>query len=423
MDQGPRLLPLGRPRRFAKYAELEASLPKIMKKRPAYCDRIGLFRGQKSFTVWVKVRMAKGGEYKGRTYRPGESVEIKVGERTSWEWPDLEKERDRLQELADKGEPLVTLQPSSFEDYAAAWLERKKATIKGYGTTKGHVEKYLKPAFGRKALNAITVTDINKFIAQQHATLKPGTVQRQLATFNSILNDAVRAGELDRNPSERADRIRNIEGRDRFITEDEWKTILIAADTIEDVKVGRAELMPFEKRGWLRDFLTWAYHSAMRRGEIIGLTFSSIREVEPGYAVVEVTGTKSGKTRFVTCTPEMLAIVDRMKKAIREEGDNRIFPLSLTTVKRTLTKLWKATGLQDVRLHDLRRAHATMLVNMGVDVRTVAGRMGHSGTGMLAKHYAVDLGDKHAAGLFQAATERAIPTPDSAARHSKRGET
>ena len=56
-----------------------------------------------------------------------------------------------------------------------------------------------------------------------------------------------------------------------------------------------------------------------------------------------------------------------------------------------------------------------MLVSMGVDVRTVAGRLGHSGTGMLAKHYAVDLGDKHAAELFHAATDRAIGTSDSEA--------
>lgn len=411
----PSARPRGRPNRYAKYAELEASLPKVMAKRPAYCDRIGLFRGQRAFTVWVKVRMARGGDYKGRTYKPGESVEIKLGDRASWDWSELEQERDRLQRLADKGEPLVAKIPSSFGDYADAWLERKKATAKGYGTLKGHVGKHLKPAFGRKSLDAISVGDINKWIAGQRATLKPATVQRQMATLNAILNDAVRSGELDRNPTDRADRIRNIEARDRFVTDSEWQAILAAADKIENEKADRAELLPFEKRGWLRDFVTWAYHSGMRRSEIINLTYSSLRELEPGHTVVEVTGTKSGKSRFVTCTPEMLAIVERSKELEREEGDERIFPLSLTTAKRALTKLWKATGLQDVRLHDLRRTHATKLLLSGIDVRTVAGRLGHTGSTMLAKHYAVDRGDKQAAETFYVASLGITGTPKAAA--------
>ena len=74
----------------------------------------------------------------------------------------------------------------------------------------------------------------------------------------------------------------------------------------------------------------------------------------------------------------------------------------MTTLKRALTALWKATGLNDVRLHDLRRTHATILIQRNIDPRTIAGRLGHSGTAMLAKHYAVDLGDMEAARAFGA---------------------
>jgi len=46
--------------------------------------------------------------------------------------------------------------------------------------------------------------------------------------------------------------------------------------------------------------------------------------------------------------------------------------------------------------------HATILIQRNVDPRTVAGRLGHSGTAMLTKHYAVDLGDIEAAKTFAA---------------------
>ena len=98
--------------------------------------------------------------------------------------------------------------------------------------------------------------------------------------------------------------------------------------------------------------------------------------------------------------PSDLVIIEALRLLPRMDGDNRLFSLSMTTLKRSLAALWKATGLNDVRLHDLRRSHATILMSKGIDPRTIAGRLGHSGTAMLAKHYAVDRGDKEAAAAF-----------------------
>lgn len=392
--------PVGRPRRFAKFEEFEARLPRVMNKRPLYCDGVGLFRGANSYTVWVKIKFPRGGTYKARTIPVGGSAEHKLGKRSSWDWQQLVTERDRLQGLADRGEPLEQTEVPTFAKYADEWLKRKKPTIKGYGVSKGHITSALNPSFGRKALNALTVADINRWIGQQSAKLKPATVQRQMATFNAIINDAVRSGLIERNPSERADRIKGIEPRQRFVTEEEWTRIVEAADKIEREQDESSDRTPQQIRGWLRHYVVWAYNSGMRRGEILGLTFDHVREIGEGHSVVEVANTKSGKPRFVTCTKEMESIVAALRKLDRSKGDNRLFPISLTTLKRSLTRLWKKTGLGDVRLHDLRRTHATILIKRNIDPRTVAGRLGHSGTAMLAKHYAVDLGDVEAAKAF-----------------------
>jgi len=237
--------------------------------------------------------------------------------------------------------------------------------------------------------------------------VKPGTVQRQLATFNAIMNDAVRSGVIERNPSDRADRIKGIEARQRFVTEEEWKGILKAADKIEREQEAEKERKPQQIRGWLRHYIAWAFESGMRRAEIHGLTWDRVRKVNDETTVIEVVSTKTGRPRFVTCTAGMVAMLASLEELDRAEGDNRLFPVSMTTLKRSLTKLWKATGLQDVRLHDLRRTHATMLIQQNVDPRTVAGRLGHSGTAMLAKHYAVDLGDMEAARTFSARLAKA----------------
>ncbi|MFA5970381.1 MAG: tyrosine-type recombinase/integrase [Sphingomonas sp.] len=291
-------------------------------------------------------------------------------------------------------------QAETFATYAAAWLGRRKPTLKGFGISNGHVKTALNPTFGKIALNAITVADVNRWIGKQSATLAPATVKRQLNTFNSIMNEAVKEGVIDANPSQHAKRVKAGEERQRFVTEKEWLVILETCDRIEQEQEERRELMPQEKRGWLRHFVAWAYNSGMRRSEILALEWGNVREVDAGHTVVEVLNSKNGKSRYVTCTAEMRKILTALQALPREEGDNRLFPLSLTTLKRALTALWKETGLKDVRLHDLRRSHATILVGKGFDVRTVAGRLGHTGTAMLAKHYAVDRGDMEAAAAF-----------------------
>lgn len=392
--------PVGRPSRYAKYEILEASLPAVMTKRPMYCDGIGLFRGTRSSTVWVKIRLQKGGLYRGRSVPVGGSIEHKLGNRASWTWQQLETERDRLQGLADRGEPIESGQVETFASYASDWLDQKKHVLKGFGITQGHIKSALSPAFGQKALDAITAGDVNRWIGKQRETLAPATVKRQLSTFNSIMNAAVMNGLIDRNPATRADKIRGVEPRQRFVTDQEWNTILATCERIEQEQEDKREKTPQQKRGWLRHYVVWAYHSGMRRSEILGLAWDNVRLISDDHTVVEVLNSKNGKSRYVTCTAEMNLIVAALRQLPRAEADNRLFPISVTTLKRALTSLWKATGLNDVRLHDLRRSHATILVSKGLDVRTVAARLGHTGTAMLAKHYAVDRGDKEAAALF-----------------------
>lgn len=405
--------PIGRPRRFARYEEFEASLPDLTGKRPRYCDGIGIFKGTTGATVWLKVTLPRGGEYKGRAVGPGGSVEHKLGRRQSWDWSQLVAERDRLQGLADHGQPLVPERAATFSTYATEWLERRKATLKGYGVTKGHIETDLKPFFGQRALDAITVADVNKWIGQQSRTLKPETVKRKLATFNSIMNDAVRSGLIERNPSDRADKIKGIEPRQRFLTEEEYQQILKTAEVIEATQETDKDSKPHQIRGWLKHFVAWAYESGMRRAEIHALTWDQVRDLADGEIAIEVRNTKTSKPRYVTCTEEMKSIISQLRELERAEGDNRLFPVSMTTLKRSLTKLWKKTGLADVRLHDLRRTHATILIQRNVDARTVAGRLGHSGTGMLATRYAVNLGDMEAAKVFSQ------PTPKDGAKETE----
>jgi integrase len=120
---------------------------------------------------------------------------------------------------------------------------------------------------------------------------------------------------------------------------------------------------------------------------------------------------KTDRSRIIPCTETMVQILGRQRrrqvekaeqkirqteekgrKARSEVGSGHVFPIARITLKRKWEKARTNAKLGDVTIHDLRRTHSTQAVVAGVDLRTLAGRLGHSNLTMLEKHYAVLVG-------------------------------
>jgi integrase len=366
----------GRPRKHAEFDDFFASLPTLMTKRPRYLKGIGVFRGKREDTAWLKVSLPHGGEYNGKVYTKGSSVEIKVGRLSSWKWEQLVSKHGDLQGRADRGEPLEETQPITFADYAGQWLERAKRRVQNFETEEVNVRVHLIPFFGIKQVTSISVGNINMWLASQLKVLKPGTVKRHLNTLKAIFNDAVRTGELQRNPCDNADRIKGTSAKQRFLEAEEIIRLLAAAEQIEP---------------WLYNVVIWALHSGMRRGEIQSMQWSNVRELPNGGKVVLLETTKAGKPRSVICTRGMLDVLERQGKN-RDKNDDRVFPVSKMTWRRRWEKAREKADLSDIDFHDLRRTNATQAAASGVDLRTLAARIGHTDLAMLEKHYAMVVG-------------------------------
>jgi integrase len=368
--------PRGRPRRYAEYERLLESLPRLMSKRPKYVNGIGIFRGKRGEIAWIKIRLPRGGAYKGKAYAPGKSLEIKLGQLSSWSWEKLEAELARYQGRADRGEPLEDEPSVLFSDWARDWLERSKQRVKAYGTLKIHVENHLIPTFGGKLLNAVKAPDVNRWIATQLKGSKPGTVKRQFNTLRAIFNDALKADQIETNPCRYADPIRGAVGRQRFLSAEEMVKLLLAAEEVEE---------------WLSDYITWALHSGMRKGEMLALKWSNIHELADGRIVLTIEQSKSDQPRMVIGTTTMKEILDR-QFIRKKKDDDALFPISTMTLRRKWKLAREKAGLEDVTVHDLRRTHSTHAAASGVDLRTLADRIGHTDLTMLQKHYAAVVG-------------------------------
>lgn len=57
-------------------------------------------------------------------------------------------------------------------------------------------------------------------------------------------------------------------------------------------------------------------------------------------------------------------------------GGNK--PISTTTLERKKNEYCKLAGVKQIRIHDLRHSHATILYNKKVKVKTIQERLGHA---------------------------------------------
>lgn len=94
-------------------------------------------------------------------------------------------------------------------------------------------------------------------------------------------------------------------------------------------------------------------------------------------------------------------------------------PIRPDSVTRSFPEIAKSVGLRDVRLHDLRHAHATILLQQGVHPKIVQERLGHSSIQITLdtySHVAPGLQEAAAARFDQAFTGRYNEHEKDAAR-------
>ncbi len=366
----------GRPRKHRKLDEHYNSCPSEMR-RPIYCEGIGVRRGKRGDTVWIKVQFPHGGVWNGKAYQPGHAAEIKLGRKSSVTWQEAIDNRDDLQRRADNNLPLEDTPIPAFEAWSEDWYERKKASAKRPDTLKVHLDVHLVPTFGTTRIDRIKPSDIERWLAAKTKDgLSPGYLKRMVNTLKSILYDAIREGHLTENAATKINPIKGLQARQRFLDPAEIVTLLIEAEKVEP---------------WLSDVIIFALHSGMRRGEIQGMLWSDIGTMPSGGKIVFLGTTKSGKPRSVICTKSMIEVLERQEER-RVEDDGRVFPVSQMTWRRRWEKARKAARLEDIDFHDLRRTNATQAAASGVDLRTLADRIGHSDLAMLEKHYAMVVG-------------------------------
>ncbi len=304
---------------------------------------------------------------------------------------DAEKRLTELLKLRDTGEyvkPSKETMAQFLEQWYTEYAETRvrSRTQDGY---RGNLDRYIIPALGKISLDKLTTRRVESFLSDiQREGLSARTAFHCYRLIFQSLKWGVRIGLLARNVAEEVDPPRPKRYQPRILGWHEVLTLLGAAQTTNYYNV------------YLITVLT-----GLRRSEVLALQWQDL-QWHPGVLAVNralvqrpngervIGPPKSGKSRTVVLPEQAVRCFGMMYES--RNGclpDDLIFcrsdgsELLPDTVSKEFAKVARSVGLKGVRFHDLRHAHATLLLQDNVHLKIVSERLGHGSIAITADLY------------------------------------
>ena len=131
------------------------------------------------------------------------------------------------------------------------------------------------------------------------------------------------------------------------------------------------------------------YWTGIRLGELLALTkrdFDFEKQtmtINKSYQRIEkqdfITEPKTPKSNRTIQLPKFLCeeLQDYFQQIYGADGNSRIFPVTKHYLRNEMLRGCKETGIKEIRLHDLRHSHVSLLIDMGFSALAIADRVGH----------------------------------------------
>lgn len=224
-------------------------------------------------------------------------------------------------------------------------------------------------------MTEITTTHLSSWRDQRLKAVKASTVNREMNLLSAVFETARREWKwLHENPLRDVRRPPATPARKRRIEPDEQRRVLLALgyDDARPVVQMRHQVAV----AWLL-----AIETAMRQGEVLGLTWSRIRG-----RVAHLPMTKNGEARDVPLSSRASALLAKLEGL----DADRCFTLRSASCDALFRKARDAAGVVGMTFHDSRR-EGTSRLSKKVDVLTLARITGHKDLNELMTYYQTDM--------------------------------
>jgi integrase len=259
-----------------------------------------------------------------------------------------------------------------FERYKAEVTPRKKGADQ---------ERYVLLALVGSKLaefspGTLTPAAVREWRDQRLREVAPATVNRGMAVLSHVIEHSRKEWGigLPTNPVSEVSRPKNARGRDRRLRGDEEARLLAACGG------GRAG-----GAAYLREVVTLAIETAMRRSELLALRWE---DIDLERATARLHDSKNGEARTVPLSQRARGLLRAMRPAA---GTGRVWPEATGTgILQAFRRVTRRAGLPDLRFHDLRHEAASRFFEKGLNVMEAASVTGHKDLRMLKRYTHLD---------------------------------
>lgn len=288
-------------------------------------------------------------------------------------WPEMTVERAR--KAADKNNGKIA---EGHNPAAERRQKRHEATLKGafdhwlethakthkktWQDDERQFNKYLATLHNRK-LSAITKADVVAIHGTIGKDNGPIQANRTLALLRAVFNKADELGFNGLNPAAKVKKFRE-QSRDRFLQPAELPKFFTALNA--------------EPNETLRDFFLLAIFTGARRSNVQAMRWA---DVDLDQATWRIPETKAGRVQHVPLAAPAVAVLRRRSEAAT--GSEYVLASRakcghVVEVKSAWKRILTASGLEDLRPHDLRRTLASYMAIQGASLNIIGATLGHS---------------------------------------------
>ena len=209
----------------------------------------------------------------------------------------------------------------------------------------------------RRYISEITTKAIEEYKARRLETVKPATVNTELALLKHMFTKAIEWGYVKQNPAKPVKLLKEPPGRLRYLTPEELTRLLDACAP------------------HLRPIVLMAVHTGMRRREILSLRWT---DADLRKRTITLTKTKNNERRTI---PINTLLADALRALPRHVESPFLFcdrdGHPYDRIDNGFRGACKRVGIVDFRFHDLRHTFASHLIMRGANLRSVQELLGH----------------------------------------------
>jgi integrase len=295
---------------------------------------------------------------------------------TDWKEADALEAKWKLDAYQEKhwDKPQTRTFENLMVDYLKANTEKRSADKDRQRT------KHLREVFAGQEMHTLTPSDIRKYIRHRKAMgISPSTINRETALLSAAINYANREWDWQLPNPVKGRKLKEPEGRVRWITEEEAALLIKSAG--HDSRAAP----------YLPQFIRLALHTGCRKNELLMLEWKRVN-FKDRLIFLEGIHTKSGKRRSI---PLSKAAVEALKE--RAEYRKQWCPRSpwvfcnqkgkrIANIRNSFESARKRAGIEDFRIHDLRHTCAAWLISRGAPIAEVRDLLGHCSVTMTERY-------------------------------------